>query len=214
MRQMELCEAQVGWRANAGRKPSPDSGEPHLTRAEVNPRHPLHITDRVRGDVPNLRQAEYRAAYFKVFREAKEEFGCRLIEFSVMSNHFHYIVEAGGKADLTRFMIGLKVRLAKAINKVAGPVGSVFADRYHRVDLTSMRQTWIALRYVLCNASKHGIRYAGRLDFFSSARWFDGWLDLKTPLESNPPVAEPRTYWLRSWMKHLGRIDPDSYRRN
>ena len=209
---MGIWEAQKGWRANAGRKSSPFSGMPHLTRPEVKASDPLHISDKVMDDVPNLRGKEFRAVYFKVFRKAKEEFGCRLIEFSVMSNHFHYVVEAEDKADLARFMIGLKVRLAKAINKVAERVGSVFADRYHRVDITSLAQTRNALRYVLCNASKHGIKYEGNVDFFSSARWFDGWLGSKTPLESNSPVAKPRTWKLQNWWKRLGGIDPDSYK--
>ena len=172
----------------------------------------MHIIDKVLGDVPNLREDRFRKVFFDAFREGKEAFGCRLVEFSVLSNHLHYVIEAPDKESLTRFMIGLKVRFAKAINRVAGRKGAVFADRYYREDLASLGQVRNALRYVLCNASKHGVKYEGRVDPCSSGAWFDGWLDFETPLESNSPVAKARGWKLLNWMEHYERIDPDSYK--
>jgi REP element-mobilizing transposase RayT len=56
----------------------------------------------------------------------------RLIEFSVMGNHLHLIVES----DDSRAMQGRNIRIAKALNRMMGPKGRVFADRFHSSLLT------------------------------------------------------------------------------
>jgi putative transposase len=40
----------------------------------------------------------------------------RLVEFTVLSNHLHLIVEADNSTELSRGMQGLCVRLARALN--------------------------------------------------------------------------------------------------
>ncbi|MEQ9496145.1 MAG: hypothetical protein RIT81_04780, partial [Deltaproteobacteria bacterium] len=73
---------------------------------------------------------------------------------------------------------GLKVRVARALNRVAGRCGTVFSDRYHAHALRSPSQTRNALAYVLNNFRKHeaqrGRRLApGFIDPCSSAAAFD-----------------------------------------
>ena len=88
--------------------------------------------------------------------EARDRFGLRVIEFSVLGDHLHpLLVEADSKEALSRGMKGLCVRLAKALNTVMSRRGSVFADHYHSRVLGSPTEVVKALAYVLGNAKHH-----------------------------------------------------------
>lgn len=115
----------------------------------------------------------------------------RLIEYTVLSNHVHLIVEVKNRTQLSRGMQGLNIRLAKALNRHWRRKGKVFAYRYFAVVTRSVQQAMKVLKYVLNNARKHGIRLpAGTPDPFSSARWFRRWREEhRRPLRS-PPVVE------------------------
>ena len=49
----------------------------------------------------------------EAFANARERFGFRVIEFSVLGNHLHLLVEADSDASLARGMQGLTVRMQK-----------------------------------------------------------------------------------------------------
>jgi hypothetical protein len=123
----------------------------------------------------------------------RDRFGFRLVHFSVQGNHLHLIVEAEDERALARGMQGLGVRIAKALNRVMGRKGAVFADHYHSRILRSPTEVANAIAYVLMNFLHHFPgevrRYAQDLrDRFSSA-WREQGKD--------PPVVPPRT-WLLS----------------
>ena len=163
-----------GWRENAGRKPSPDSGVSHLTRPRLAARHPAHVTVRLVKGLPTLRQKETYEALRRAFAAGCERFGFRLCEYSVQGNHLHLITEAKDRSAMSRGMQGLLIRVAKALNKLWRRRGTVFADRYHEVILKTPRQVRHALNYVLNNARKHGVRLRKALDYFASGPWFKG----------------------------------------
>src|SRR5207253_1330187 len=115
-----------------------------------------------------------------------------LVHFSVQGNHLHLVVEADDEKALARGMQGLGVRIAKALNRLMGRKGAVFADHYHARTLRSPTQVANALAYVLMNFLHHfpdeAARYAeDPRDRFSSA-WREGGMD--------PPVVAARTWLL------------------
>jgi REP element-mobilizing transposase RayT len=122
----------------------------------------------------------------------------RLIEFSVLGNHLHLIVEADSNLALSQGMQGLAIRIAKALNRVMGRRGRVFADHYHARLLRTPTELVDAIAYVLGNAQHH---YGNRLaDPFSSV----------CARELLPPAAGwlCRTGWRRAkriphWMRAL-----------
>src|SRR6476659_4974099 len=125
------CKGRGGRRPGAGRPKKKNAGVSHLKRPSLPKSYPVHITLKVRGDVPNLRTEKRFLAAKKAFRYGCDRFGMRLIEFSVQSNHIHLIVEGNDRRSLSRGMQGLLIRLAKQINRVCKRSGHVFADRYH-----------------------------------------------------------------------------------
>jgi REP element-mobilizing transposase RayT len=100
------------------------------------------------------------------FRKARGRFGMRLVEFSVLGNHLHLVVEADSSEALSRGMQGLGIRIACALNAVLGRRGTVFADHYDARLLSTPTELARAIRYVVQNAAHH---YGERgTDFFSS----------------------------------------------
>jgi putative transposase len=90
----------------------------------------------------------------------------RLVKFSVLGNHLHLIVEADDSVALSRGMQSLNTRLARALNKLLGRKGTLFADHYHSHLLRTPAEVANALAYVSDNARRH---YGGiEVDYFSS----------------------------------------------
>src|SRR5450432_370099 len=149
-----------GKRPGAGRprtRPHPGllgTGVPHSKRPEFAARNPLHITQRMQPGVGYLR-TQSRLELIKRALGANGKFGMQVVHFSIQGNHLHLIVEAEGRAALSRSMQGLAVRLALRLNRLAGRRGTVFADRYHARVLATPRQVANTLRYVFENYRKH-----------------------------------------------------------
>jgi len=147
---------------------------PHRRRPALSPRHPVHVTWRVLPHVWNLRSRRCFGPISPCFSRGRDRFGFRLVHFSVQGNHLHLVVEADDERALARGMQGLGVRIAKALNRVMGRKGSVFANHYHANTLRSPTQVANALAHVLLNFLRdfpdEAARHANDLrDRFSSA---------------------------------------------
>ncbi len=172
-----------GARRGAGRKPKRALAlVPHASRPAHKARFPVLVTTRVRPGLPSLRRSAEAAVVRDALasatlvgkNEAEERAHFHVVHHSIQSNHLHLIVEASDRCALSGGMRGLLVRIARALNRVWGRCGSVFADRFHERELINPRQVRNALVYVLQNLRKHGIHLAGP-DPFSSGPEFEGW---------------------------------------
>jgi hypothetical protein len=116
-------------------------------------------------------------------------------------------VEGSCRSALSRGLQGLAVRMARALNRLWRRWGSVFSDRYHDHILRSPSEVWNALRYVLCNARKHGgWSSRTRPDPCSSSAWFEGWREERPkPIESSI-TARARTWLLRKGWRRRGLL--------
>ncbi len=137
---------------------------------------PVLVTTRLVAGLPNLRRERTLMLLRDTLAAGSDRFGFRLVEYSIQSNHLHFVAEAGDERELARGMQGLLVRLAKALNRARGRTGRVVADRYHARILRTPREVRNALVYVLQNARKHGAQLLG-IDACSSGPWFSGWRD-------------------------------------
>jgi REP element-mobilizing transposase RayT len=208
-----------GWRPGAGR-PRTRKGVSHDARPAIAASVPQHVTLRTVEDAPSLRKRDLAKLIRTAISKAhKPDF--RIVHFNVESNHVHLIIEAVNNDARAAGIKGLKVRIARAINRALGRRGSLFEDRYHTRALRTPREVRNAIRYVLNNAAHHGAaprdRDAAWIDPCSSAAWFDGWRDRVAPdtwwkrelLAEASPVAKP-TVWLLTvgWRRHgLLRFD-------
>ena len=207
-----------GWRAHAGRKAVPLQRRDRVAhrRRPALPRNcPLHVTVRLVEGLPRLRGARTWRYVRRCIALAHKP-GFRVVQFSMLDDHLHLIVEADDQLALSRGMQGLGIRLAARLRALLGFVGPLFGERYHARPLCTPREVRHALTYVLGNARKHAAQ-RGRtmppdwVDPFSSAPHFHGW---GMPIRTNvglcgaPVTLPPRTWSLRvGWTKE-GPLDP------
>lgn len=153
---------------------------------------PVHVTLKVRRDVPNLRSSRRFAAICRCFAASGGRHGLRLVEFSVLGDHLHLVVEAESTRSLSRGVQGLAVRLARTLNPVLVRTGKLFADHYHAHHLRTPTEVARALRYVRNNAKHH---YGdGGPDFFSSLA-----------VDASRFIVEPKTWLLLAgWRRGSG----------
>src|SRR5438067_813645 len=184
-----------GERKGAGRKPNgANPGVSHLQRPRFAARYPVHVTFRMVPAVGFLRAFSRARAIEQALREVRHRFGLRVVHYSIQGNHLHLIVEIDDAAILSRVINGLAVRLARALNRLAGRNGKVFLDRDHAHVLKTPREVRNAVRYVLENFRHHlreDVAPAGA-DPCSSTPWLDA------PLTEDAPIASPHTWLLRN----------------
>jgi REP element-mobilizing transposase RayT len=206
-----------GARKGAGRKKTGRCLDaPHRAREAISRHHPLHVVLRTCKDVPRLRRGPTYRAIRAALQHVLGEDTFRVVHVSIQHNHLHLLVEAEDKDALSRGMRSFVITAARAINRVLGRKGKVFAYRYNAKPITNPKQMRNALSYVLNNWRRHQehlrSQAAGRahIDPYSTAIHFTGWRE--TPRFAPPdayqplPVAEPRTWLLRAgWQRH-GRI--------
>ena len=189
----------------------------HRARPRLARRFPVHVTTRIRDDVPRLRNRTrckvIRAAMFAIMDEP----GFRICELSVQRDHVHLVCEAKSNEALAKGIKRFKLRVANGINRQLSRKGSVFFDRYHMEILRNPRQVRNTLCYVLQNARRHGLRIPtafGGVDPYSSAWWFTGWKHNRWRTGVSPPAdglgcVSPAGTWLLSvgW-RRAGLIGP------
>jgi hypothetical protein len=194
--------------------------ERHVTRAEINPRHPQHVTLSVVSDISSLRTMDlYAVVKHAISVSHRDDF--QIVHHSVQGNHLHLAVEADDKVAMAKGMKSFAASFTQRTNAVISKrtgvrrKGRVIADRYHVVPITSVRGVRNALCYIFNNWRHHAQStrndvglYEGRLDPYSSAIWFEGWKERTTPVihvpegYDPPPRNEPRTWLLRDgWRK-------------
>jgi putative transposase len=194
-----------GPRAGAGRPRGPRPRVLHRERVPVPVGCPVHVTLRVRVDVPSLRTVAFVREFRRSLAEACERGDFRVIHYSLQGDHAH------------RGMKSIAARLARAMNRIAGRGGPVLDGRYHHRSLRTPREVRRALAYVLLNARRHLAKRRHvsradqvRLDPASSARWFDGWRHglAAREIARTPEVAQARTWLLRAGWRRHGLVDP------
>jgi REP element-mobilizing transposase RayT len=205
-----------GTRPGAGRPRKKDRGVAHSARPRLSRHHPVHVTLRALPGTPNLRKDVAWTAFEGALKAAATGEGCRIVHFSVQSNHLHLIVEAGDQTALSRGLQGLAIRLARRVNRACSRSGRLWRDRYHARALRTPLEVRNCLCYVLQNARRHadlarGIVAPGWIDPRSSGVWFDGWADSARSAapERERLVADARTWLLTVGWRRRGLVGVD-----
>jgi hypothetical protein len=220
MQQLTFADARKpdgnhgGWRPGAGRP----EGRTVVGHDAVDPfasRYPILDTWRFVPDLPSLRQERYVAPIMEGIA-AVHRTTFRITDFSIQTNHLHFVVEAAGCEALADGMRSLAGYIVRPLNRaMAGRCGQLVDERYHRRVLTSPREVRNALRYVINNARHHAERdhyyfHPEWIDPFSSAGWFDGWreeVSARAVEERGRRVtAEPKTWLRRSGWRKWGLL--------
>src|SRR4051794_28461863 len=82
-------------------------GVPHLKRPRLNPRHPVHVTLRVQPGIGYLRARRGPAAILAAFAAVNRREDFQVVDYVILGNHLHLIVEADGASALSGGMQAL-----------------------------------------------------------------------------------------------------------
>ena len=209
---MKKVNGHGGARAGAGR-PKTSKYVAHTKREVVKGRYPLHITVRFCQGLPNMRTKKM----FQIFRRAvvaAKAHGLQVVEFALLGNHYHLMLEADDNSQLNGAMKSLNISLARRMNHLLGRKGAVVSDRFDLKILKTPTQVRNALIYMFANAAKHfktkqvfcwfsSLAVFRRLDLI--AKWRKD-LDWRIPKYADSfqeeyieMLAEPR-----SWLARVG----------
>src|SRR5512144_1979457 len=98
-------------------RPAKHERVPHLSR-DVKARYPLHVTLRMLPHVWQLRSRRCYNVLERAFFAGCDQFGTRIVHYSVQHNHIHLVAETGDARSLARGIQGLAIRMAKGLNRV------------------------------------------------------------------------------------------------
>jgi REP element-mobilizing transposase RayT len=150
----------------------------------------------VAGHVWNLRSRRSFRAVGPAIYAAADRFGVRIVQFSILGNHIHMLVEAPHHVALARAAKGLLVRIAKRLNHMMGRSGRVLGDRYHARLLRTPTEVRRAINYIRDNLDQHARAWGERV----SADWVDPYSSESPALGHALPV--PTTWLLRvGWQR-------------
>ncbi len=189
---------------------------PHVVRSPVRACNPVHVTIRVRDDVPDLRQPAAWAAIVRTFRAVRGRTPTRFVHYSVQRNHLHQLAESDSREGLARGMQTFSARFSRSVNRCFDRRGPVVAGRYHARELTTPTEVRNALKYVLLNARHHAAERGevlppGWIDPRSTAAIFDGWREPPTTEHRSADygTSPPQSWLLREGWRRLGLLDVD-----
>jgi REP element-mobilizing transposase RayT len=177
---------------------------PHSKRPDLS--GVVHVTQKLCPGLPGMRDPDTFEVLREAIRAGNECDGFRVVAFSVMSNHLHFVVEGWTTRSVSRGMQGLAIRVARALNRHWGRSGTVFLERFHAGLVRGVGAVRRLLIYVLQNARKHGLRLPrGLPDPFSSAPWFDHWKERPSLPREPSPVLPLHDSWLvaAAWGRQL-----------
>jgi REP element-mobilizing transposase RayT len=160
---------------------------PHRVRETFTRSTPAHVSLRMAPHVWNLRSERSFRILHDTLAAARERPELRVVEFTILGNHVHLIVEADGPAGLARGVRALSIRLARRLNQMMGRRGPVFEDRYFAHVLRMPAEVRNALRYVRGNYATHATRWGEKVPA--------GWKDPYTSAVVRGPRVGQQALW-------------------
>ena len=153
-----LYKGWGGRRPGSGRKRIHSPGVAHRKRERIRRNTLLHINMRYETRVRN---EEFLFILKRAILNSRKK-GLRFIQYSVQSNHIHFVIETDSNQSLSAGMRSLTVTLTMGLQK-----GRVQLERYHLNVLRCPTEAWNAVNYVAFNDARHSGRR--KIDSYSSA---------------------------------------------
>ena len=156
-----------------------------------------HITSRGNERRAIFRDDEDREQFLRFLADAVTRFGWILTEYTLMTNHFHLVLETP-TSTLSRGMQWLNGTYAAWFNRKYGRSGHLFGGRFHAFIVEKEASYLELLRYVALNAVRAGLVERPEQYRWSSYRAMAGyepapdWLNVSELAEFFGPGREGR----------------------
>ncbi|MBE0477883.1 transposase [Candidatus Aerophobetes bacterium] len=173
----------------------------------ILPDYPHHIIQRGHNrDVVFTSDEDY-LYYLKNLKGLKQDLGCKVYAFCLMTNHYHLIVNPGKEAqNLALLMKHLSGRQTRYVNKVKKRRGTLWEGRYKSSPIREDEYLLACCRYVELNPVRAGMVDEPTKYKWSSYRHKVGlenleWLDLDPCYNSLGLTEDERRKRYKEWVE-------------
>ena len=116
-----------------------------------------HVINRGNGRATVFHKSQDYEAFVSVMALAKSRHPVKIFAFSLMPNHFHFVLEALHQRSLSQFMQWLLTSHVRRYHKHYGSSGHVWQGRFKSFPVQRDEHLLTALRYVLQNPVRSGL---------------------------------------------------------
>lgn len=117
-----------------------------------------HITTRSAGQIALFEDERDRRKYLFLLKNARDEYGVRVIAWVLMTDHVHLIVDFGSRPeDIGGFMKSINLSYSKYFNARTGRSGTLFQGSYWSKPILDDAQLIATVYYVHMNPEVAGI---------------------------------------------------------
>jgi hypothetical protein len=92
----------------------------------------VHAWWTTRPHIPSLVRRDVAKAIKEALEAGQERLDCRIVIYKLQKHRLDVLAEADSADNLSRCLQGLGIRVAKAINRLQGTRGKVFAERFRQ----------------------------------------------------------------------------------
>jgi REP-associated tyrosine transposase len=115
------------------------------------------VINRANGCATIFHKAQDYQAFLSILALAKARHPVKMFAFSLMPNHFHFLIEASHHQSLSRFMQWLLTSHVRRYHKHYGSSGHVWQGRFKTFPVQRDEHLLMVLRYVLQNPVRSGL---------------------------------------------------------
>ncbi len=116
-----------------------------------------HVTARANRREFILIEPKIKEQLVEVILRARRKFGFELLNYCIMSNHIHLMIQPKSGTSLSRIMQWILSVFAMGFNRRFGYVGHVWYDRFHSSVLSSFVQSLRTFLYIADNPLRAGM---------------------------------------------------------
>ena len=124
---------------------------------EIEENAQYHVTARINRREHLLEEEKIKELFLKVLERAKKKYAFNIINFSIMDNHIHLLMEPSKEVGLSKIMQWVLSVFAKAYNKMMKITGHVWYDRFKSKIIRSVKQMIDTFKYINENPVVAGI---------------------------------------------------------
>ena len=116
-----------------------------------------HIMARSNRQEFIFEQNSIKELFICVLKKAKKKYRFKIIDFCIMSNHIHLVIQPHPSEDISKIMQWILSMFAVIFNKLHGYKGHVWYDRFKSLIVESLKQLEALLEYIKNNPVKAGL---------------------------------------------------------
>jgi len=118
-----------------------------------------------------LQAPKYKQILFKVIKTKTSKFGCKLVAYTILNNHYHLLLEVSDAKILPKFIKELNGTSSHDINTADNAIGRKIWWNYYSHIISDESDFFKHLNYIHQNPIKHQVSKSLVYEFSSYSAW-------------------------------------------